>query len=97
MQALLLFVAVASDAAAFYGARTPRMAAMVAVGNKGGFMEPLTTIELGTCTWLELATLFCAIEAELWTHPHNADEHSTSFVNREKVRRALSHRTFRSR
>jgi hypothetical protein len=73
------------------------MAAMVAVGNEGGFMEPLTTIELGTCTWLELATLFCAIEAELWTHPHEADEHNKSFVNREKVRRALSQRTFRSR
>jgi hypothetical protein len=73
------------------------MAAMVAVRNEGGLMEPLTTIELGTCTWLELASLFCTIEAELWTHPHDANEHSTGFVNREKVRRALSQRTFRSR
>ena len=60
-------------------------------------MEPLTTIELGTCTWLELASLFCTIEAELWTHPRDANEHSTGFANREKVRRELSQRTFRSR
>ena len=60
-------------------------------------MEPLTTIELGTFTWLELVTLFFTIEAELWAHPHDADTHNIGFVNREKVRRALSHRTFRSR
>jgi hypothetical protein len=60
-------------------------------------MEPLMTIELATCSWLELAALYCTIEAELWAHPHDADERSASFVNREKVRRALSQRTFQSR
>jgi hypothetical protein len=73
------------------------MAAMVAVANEGGLMEPLTTIELGTCSWLELAILFCTIEAEHWLHADKASEKPNGFVNREKIRRALSQRTLHAR
>ena len=60
-------------------------------------MEPLTTIELETCTLVELVTLFCTIEAELWVGSHDTEERKTNFANQEKIRRALSRRNGRSR
>jgi hypothetical protein len=60
-------------------------------------MEPLTTIELGTCTVMELVTLFVAIEAELWARKKSPAEREVSFVNQEKIRRALAHRRDLSR
>jgi hypothetical protein len=60
-------------------------------------MEPLMTIELRSCTWLELAILFCTIEAELWVRAAKESQEPHSFVNREKVRRALSQRSFHAR
>lgn len=60
-------------------------------------MEPLTTIELATCTIPELVTLYCAIETELWAGRKSDEQRETSFVNRERIRRALSQRHSRSR
>jgi hypothetical protein len=65
-----------------------RMAAMVAVANKGGIMEPLTKIELGSCTWLGLIAIACAVAGELLTLADNPEGKRFSFVERENTRRA---------
>ena len=70
---------------------------MVAAATKEDFMEPLTTIELATCTIPELVTLYCAIEAELWAGRKSGEERQTSFVNQERIRRAMAQRHVRSR
>jgi hypothetical protein len=64
------------------------MAAMVAVANKGGLMEPLTKIELSSCTWLGLLAIACAVAGELLTLADNPEGKRTSFVERELARRA---------
>lgn len=51
-------------------------------------MEPLTKIELGSCTWLGLIAIACAIAGELLTLADNPEGQRTSFVEREKLRRA---------
>jgi hypothetical protein len=70
---------------------------MVAAQTKEDFMEPLTTIELENCTIPELMTLYCAIEAELWAGRKSGEQREKSFVNQERVRRALAQRYSRSR
>lgn len=56
-------------------------------------MEPLTTIELATCTISELAALYCAIQAELWAGRNTDEQRERSFVNQERIRRALADRS----
>lgn len=56
-------------------------------------MEPLTTIELATCTIPELAVLYCAIQAELWAGRETGEQRDRSFVNQERIRRALADRS----
>lgn len=63
------------------------MAALVAVANKGGLMEPLTKIELGSCTWLGLIAIACAVAGELLTLADNPEGKRDSFVEREMARR----------
>jgi hypothetical protein len=96
VQALLLFVAVASDAAASFGAVFPRMAAMVAVGNEGGLMEPQTTIELRTCKWLGIIALACSAAAELVSIARSNDPF-LHWTNREPARRSISRGSVRRR
>ena len=55
-------------------------------------MEPLTTIELATCTIPELVSLYRAIQAELWAGRNTSDQRDKSFVNQERIRRALADR-----
>jgi len=59
-------------------------------------MKPLTTIELETCTWLELVSLLNVIELELWVGVEDPQERAVGFANREKVRRALERRESRT-
>lgn len=56
-------------------------------------MEPLTTIELTTCTIAELAALYCAIQADLWADRETGEQRERSFVNQERIRRALADRS----
>ena len=56
-------------------------------------MKPLTTIELATCTLAELAALYCAIDAELWAGRETGEQRDTSFVNQERIRRAVADRS----
>ena len=86
-----------ADAATSKALNLLRKAAMVAAETKEDFMEPLTTIELATCTIPELVTLYCAIEAELWTGRKSDEQRDKSFVNQERIRRALAQRHGRSR
>lgn len=65
---------------------------MVAAETKEDIMEPLTTIELATCTVAELVTLYCTIEAELWARRISGEQRDKSFVNQERIRRALADR-----
>lgn len=51
-------------------------------------MEPIRKIELAAWTVIELVTLFAAIEAELRARKAKSGERSTSFVERERLRRA---------
>ncbi len=53
-------------------------------------MEPLTKIELGSCTWLGLIAIACAVAGELLTLVDNPEGKRTSFVKRELARRAAS-------
>jgi hypothetical protein len=92
VQALLLNVPVASDAAAFFGAVTPRNAAMVAVETEGGLMNPLFATALETATIAELYLLAKLIETIIAENEEPPEERQTTFVNRELVRRALSER-----
>ena len=55
-------------------------------------MKPLTTIELATCTIAELAALYCATEAEHWAGSETGEQRNQSFVNKERIRRALAAR-----
>jgi hypothetical protein len=70
---------------------------MVAAETKEDSMQPLTTIELATCTISELATLYCAIEAELWSGRKSDEERKNSLANHERIRLALAKRHGRSR
>jgi hypothetical protein len=70
---------------------------MVAAETKEDYMEPLTTIELETCTIVELVALYCAIEAELWAGRKSDEQRDKSFVNQERIRRALAQRHSRFR
>jgi len=74
-----------------------RMAAMVAVANKGELMEPLTKIELGSATWLGLIAIACAVVGELLTLADNPEGQRTSFVERENARRAANQQQNRVR
>jgi len=65
---------------------------MVAVATKEDFMEPLTTIELATCTIPELVALYCTIQTELWAGRDSGEQRDRSFVNQERIRRALADR-----
>ncbi len=53
-------------------------------------MEPLTKIELGSCTWLGLLALAFAVAGELLTLADNPQGQKTTFVERELARRAAS-------
>ena len=64
----------------------PRMAAMVAVANEGGLMEPLTKIELGTCKWLGALAIACTVAAELLSLATNGQR---TFTTRETLRRSM--------
>ncbi len=55
-------------------------------------MNPLTTLELATCTLAELIVLAKVIESMLAKDDEAPDERQATFVNREMVRRALSQR-----
>jgi hypothetical protein len=52
-------------------------------------MKPQTTIELETCSLVQLVTLFCVIEAERWADRIGHREKASGFVNQEKLRRAI--------
>jgi len=65
------------------------MAATVAVEIEGGFMEPLTTIELRTCKWLGIVALACSTAAELMRLAHS-DGPVLWWTHRETARRANS-------
>jgi len=56
-------------------------------------MKPTTTIELESCTLVQLVTLFCVIEAERWVDRIGHQERTSGFVNQEKLRRAIAQRT----
>ncbi|MFT4075642.1 MAG: hypothetical protein QM647_08910 [Asticcacaulis sp.] len=51
-------------------------------------MKPLTTIDMDSCTLIELAVLFGLIAAERWADKVAHDERPASFAGREKARRA---------
>jgi len=68
------------------------MAAMVAVKNEGGLMEPLTTIELGSCKWLGIIALACSAVAELLSLA-NDNSRALSWTTRETARGATSRRS----
>lgn len=53
-------------------------------------MKSLTTIELATFTIAELTALYRAIEAELWAGRETGEQREKSFVNQERIRRALA-------
>jgi hypothetical protein len=78
------------------GAVLPRMAATVAVETEGGLMEPLTTIELGTCKWLGIVALACSAVAELISLA-NGNSLVLSWMHRETARRASSRGSARNR
>jgi hypothetical protein len=69
------------------------MAAMVAALTEGGFMKPTTTIELESCTLVQMVTLLCVIEAERWVERIGHQERAAGFANQEKLRRAITART----
>ncbi len=52
-------------------------------------MEPLTTIELGTCKWLGIIALACSAVAELLSLA-NGNSRTLSWTAREMARRASS-------
>jgi hypothetical protein len=70
------------------------MAATVAVEPEGGFMEPLTTIELRTCKWLGIVALACSAAAELLSLAQG-NGRILSWTTREDTRRATSRRNAR--
>ena len=51
-------------------------------------MEPLTTIELGTCKWLGLLALLGTIAAELLSLANEAQTNVETFAGREMQRRS---------
>ena len=55
-------------------------------------MEPLTTIELGTCKWIGIIALTCSAAAEI-LHLANGNSRTLPWANRETARRATSRRT----
>ncbi|MDI7774671.1 hypothetical protein [Asticcacaulis sp. EMRT-3] len=55
-------------------------------------MERLTTIELESCTLIELAALYFIIETESWVDKVGHRQRPASFANQEKVRRSILHR-----
>jgi hypothetical protein len=59
-------------------------------------MEPLTTIELGTCKWLGIVALACSAIAELLSLA-NGNSRALSWATRETARRATSRGSARSR
>jgi len=65
------------------------MAAMVAVGNEGGLMRPLTTKELTRYDWLQLVTLLRAIEGELAALPEGSADRRNALINLYTIRRVL--------
>ncbi len=89
MQALLHFVAVASDAAPSVGAGSPRMAAMVAVANNGELMKPLTTIETRDSRWFGVLAVACEFIATLFTLAQHPTAQRRSCAQREVVRRSM--------
>jgi hypothetical protein len=60
-------------------------------------MEPLTKIEIGSCTWIGLITIACAVAGELLTLADNPEGKRTSFVERENARFAANGQRGRSR
>ena len=60
-------------------------------------MEPLTKIELGSCTWLGIIAIACAVAGELLTLANNPEGKRTSFVERENARRAANQQQGSSR
>jgi hypothetical protein len=65
------------------------MAAIVAAYNaRRNTMKPLTTIDMDSCTLMELAALFGLIAAQRWVDKVGHDERPASFAGREKARRA---------
>lgn len=89
---LLLCVAVASDAAAFRDRVFLRIAAMTRCQTTEKDMKPQTTIELESCSLVQLVMLFCVIEAERWVDRVSHREQMTGFANQEKLRRAIAER-----
>jgi hypothetical protein len=57
-------------------------------------MEPLTTIDLGTCKWLGIVALAFSAAAELLSLA-NGSSRSSSWVTRDSARRAISRSTVR--
>jgi hypothetical protein len=55
-------------------------------------MEPLTTIELGTCKWLGIIALACSAVAELLSLANDTGS-AKSWTTRESARRATSRRS----
>jgi len=60
-------------------------------------MNPLTTLELETCTLAELIVLAKVIEALLSTDGESAEERQSTFVNRVLVRREMKTRVAKER
>ena len=59
-------------------------------------MEPLTTIELGTCKWFGIIALACSAVAELLSLA-NGNSRTLSWTTRENARRTISRGSARSR
>jgi hypothetical protein len=65
------------------------MAAMVAVGNEGGLMRPLSTKELTRYDWVQLVTLIRAIETMLPDLPVGSADRRNALINLFTIRRVL--------
>lgn len=74
--------------------QSPPLARLEAYGrdgrgsNEGGLMNPLPPIEPEGFSWLGLLILLCWIGAEYLASTQSAEERPTSFVERERQRRA---------
>ncbi|MBV8979135.1 MAG: hypothetical protein JOZ13_17325 [Alphaproteobacteria bacterium] len=60
-------------------------------------MEPLTTIELGSCKWLGILAIACTVAGELIALADDTDAHRLSFTKRETQRGNANTRRGRSR
>jgi hypothetical protein len=92
--ALLLFVPVASDAAAVSGAGPPQKAAIGAVETMEETMRVLTLNELMRLTRAELCALAAQITAALPTFREGSPQRTAAYINLGNIRAVLARRDF---